>query len=57
VQLREGNTLMSKLTRREREVAKLLATGQSQRQIAHTLTLAPRTVYSYTESIRRKLAL
>jgi len=46
---------MSKLTRREREVAKLLATGQSQRQIAHTLTLAPRTVYSYTESIRRKV--
>jgi len=46
---------MSKLTRREREVVRLLASGQTQRQIAHALVIAPITVYTYTNNIRRKV--
>lgn len=45
---------MSKLTKREREVARLLASGKTQQQIAHALTVAPVTVYTYTWRIRRK---
>lgn len=46
---------MSKLTKREREVARLLASGKTQQQIAHALGLVPRTVYVYTNTIRRKV--
>lgn len=45
---------MSKLTKREREVAQLLASGKTQQQIAQALTVAPVTVYTYTWRIRQK---
>ena len=46
---------MSKLTPRQQEVARLLASGKTQRQIARALVIAPITVYTYTKQIRRKV--
>ncbi|MFE4756792.1 ATP-binding protein [Streptomyces mirabilis] len=43
------------LTRREREVAALVAEGLSNRQIAETLVLSPRTVDGHIERILAKL--
>ncbi|MGW0652923.1 ATP-binding protein, partial [Streptomyces umbrinus] len=43
------------LTRREQEVAALVAQGMSNRQIAATLVLSPRTVDGHIENIRAKL--
>ncbi|MGW1667473.1 ATP-binding protein [Streptomyces sp. NPDC002324] len=48
-------TAPSPLTRREREVAALVAKGMSNRQIAAALVLSPRTVDSHVENIRAKL--
>ncbi|MER6961791.1 LuxR C-terminal-related transcriptional regulator [Streptomyces sp. NPDC000618] len=45
----------SPLTRREREVAELVAKGMSNRQIAAALVLSPRTVDGHIENIRAKL--
>ncbi|SES16595.1 regulatory protein, luxR family [Streptomyces sp. yr375] len=43
------------LTRREREVAALVAQGMSNRQIASTLKLSPRTADRHVQNILRKL--
>ncbi|MGW0584487.1 LuxR C-terminal-related transcriptional regulator [Streptomyces sp. NPDC002920] len=45
----------SPLTRREREVAALVAEGMTNRRIAAELTLSPRTVDSHIENILAKL--
>jgi DNA-binding CsgD family transcriptional regulator len=43
------------LTAREAEVARLVATGATNRQIAHALSIAPKTVASHVEHILAKL--
>ena len=43
------------LTRREREVARALAGGQSAKEVARCLGLAPATVRNQTQSIYEKL--
>jgi predicted ATPase/DNA-binding CsgD family transcriptional regulator len=45
------------LTRREREVAKLVARGMSNRAIAETLVISPRTAENHVEHILTKLGL
>ncbi len=45
------------LTPREREVLALVATGQTNREIAARLGISPRTVESHRESLMKKLAL
>lgn len=47
----------SSLTSREREVLKLAATGQTNRQIAEQLFLSIRTVEKHRQSVMHKLAL
>ena len=47
--------LMSKLTRREREVAEKLASGKRQSYIADALVISRRTVYNHVRSIRDKI--
>jgi predicted ATPase/DNA-binding CsgD family transcriptional regulator len=46
---------MSTLTRREREVAALLAGGLSNKEIAKDLVLSPRTVEGHVDNILKKL--
>jgi DNA-binding NarL/FixJ family response regulator len=46
----------SPLSRREHEVATLIAAGNSNRAIAETLVLSPRTVDRHVERIMAKLA-
>jgi len=48
-------TATSELTRREREVATLLAQGLTNRQIAEKLFIAERTAEHHVEQIRYKL--
>jgi predicted ATPase/DNA-binding CsgD family transcriptional regulator len=43
------------LTRREREIAGLIAEGVTNREIARTLVIAPRTADSHVENILKKL--
>ncbi|MDR8413976.1 LuxR C-terminal-related transcriptional regulator [Nonomuraea sp. 3-1Str] len=43
------------LTRREREIAELVARGLSNRQIAETLVIAQRTAENHVENVLRKL--
>uniref|UniRef100_UPI000A9BE898 response regulator transcription factor n=1 Tax=Streptomyces graminilatus TaxID=1464070 RepID=UPI000A9BE898 len=45
------------LTRREREVAALIAEGMTNRQIAAALSLSPRTADRHVENILTKLDL
>ncbi len=45
----------SRLTSREREIARLIAQGMSNRAIAGQLTISPRTVDGHVERILRKL--
>jgi DNA-binding NarL/FixJ family response regulator len=47
----------SALTRREREVAKLVARGLTNRQIAEELVLSGRTVENHVSNILKKLHL
>ncbi|MFC4502610.1 MULTISPECIES: ATP-binding protein [Streptomyces] len=49
-------TAVSPLTRRERQVAALVAQGMTNRQIAAALVLSPRTVDSHIDHILAKLA-
>jgi DNA-binding CsgD family transcriptional regulator len=48
-------TLLGRLTRREREVLKLLAAGSSNRDIAHRLGVRYTTVRSYVRALTEKL--
>lgn len=48
-------TQQKPLTRRERQVAELVAAGQSNREIATTLVISPRTAESHVEHILTKL--
>ncbi|GAA1948213.1 LuxR family transcriptional regulator [Nocardioides panacihumi] len=43
------------LTRREREIAELVATGKTNREIAEALVIAPRTVDTHVQNILTKL--
>ena len=43
------------LSRREREVAELVAEGLTNRQVAHKLFIAERTAEFHVEQIRNKL--
>jgi len=45
----------SQLTHREREVLSLLTTGQTDRKIAESLTISPRTVNRHMSNIFVKL--
>ena len=45
----------SQLTNREREVLSLLATGRTDRKIAESLTISPRTVNRHMSNIFEKL--
>ena len=50
-----GETELVRLSDREREVLRLLAKGQSDREIALALTISPRTAQSHVAAILRKL--
>lgn len=45
---------MSKLTPRQQQIARLLATGKTQRQIAHELGVAQQTIYNTTAAMRAR---
>jgi len=49
------SAIKSQLTHREREVLCLLATGQTDRKIAESLTISPRTVNRHMSNIFAKL--
>lgn len=51
-----GSTILDSLTRREREIAELVAHGRSTNEIAMTLAISRNTVAVHQENIRRKLA-
>lgn len=46
---------LARLSTREREVLRLLANGRTDREIAQTLTISPRTAETHVASILRKL--
>jgi len=46
-----------RLTRRERDIAVMVARGMSSRQIASALVLAERTVEGHVENLRNKLGV
>lgn len=50
-------TELASLTRRELQVLRLLASGQSQREIAAELVISPRTVGTHIEHILEKLGV
>jgi predicted ATPase/DNA-binding CsgD family transcriptional regulator len=52
-----GLTTWSPLTRREREVARLVARGRSNRQIAEELVVTEATAAKHVENIREKLGV
>ncbi|HXV44245.1 MAG TPA: LuxR C-terminal-related transcriptional regulator [Anaerolineae bacterium] len=52
-----AETLLLKLTSREREVLRLLAQGKTNTDIADLLTVATTTVHTYTGRIKEKLAI
>lgn len=54
-QSREGLDPGVKLTRREEEVAQLIAEGMSNRDIADSLVLSPRTIDGHVENLLAKL--
>jgi DNA-binding NarL/FixJ family response regulator len=43
------------LTEREREILQLIARGQSNVEVAHELSLSPKTIYNYVSNILSKL--
>ena len=54
---RSAPPAQSALTRREHEVAALIAEGLSNREVAHRLVLSPRTVESHVERIMNRLGV
>jgi DNA-binding NarL/FixJ family response regulator len=56
-QIDAGRCSMSRLTRREREIAVLVAQGWLTKQIAHELGLSPHTVTAYVKRIFAKLSV
>lgn len=52
-----ANSSSDKLTEREREVARLLAEGKSNKEIASALSITTRTVETHRANIMRKLEL
>ena len=55
--LEPGGSLKEALTHREREILKLLADGNTSREIAHKLYISLRTVQNHRANIMRKLNL
>lgn len=55
--LRPGPEAGSSLTDREREVVVLVAEGHSNKQVAVTLGITPKTVETHRSNIMRKLGL
>ena len=53
--LEPGGSLKEALTHREREILKLLADGNTSREIAHKLYISLRTVQNHRANIMRKL--
>lgn len=51
---RETMCIMSRLTKREREVVRLLAQGRRQTEIARLLTISQRTVEAHVRNARGK---
>lgn len=47
--------ILPSLTEREREILQLIARGRSNADIAHELSLSPKTVYNYVSNILSKL--
>ena len=45
---------MDKFTPRQQQVARLLAQGMTQQQIAHKLGIKAGTVYKHSENMRRR---
>jgi DNA-binding NarL/FixJ family response regulator len=50
-------TMLSILSGREREIARLIAEGRSNKEIAHQLKIADRTVKVHLHNIYMKLAI
>lgn len=50
-------TTLSSLTAREREVLVLIADGRTNKQVAASLGISPRTVEAHREALMRKLAI
>lgn len=57
VQAGEENESFGRLTEREREILRLTAEGRSARDIAHLLTLSPKTVERHRTNLMNKLNL
>ncbi len=54
---RSGESPLERLSRREREIIKLVADGHSSAEIARLLNLSPKTVDSYRSRLMQKLHL
>ena len=52
---KEATTLENRLTQREKEVLQLLITGNSNKEIAYTLSISPKTVSVHRSNIMKKL--
>jgi DNA-binding NarL/FixJ family response regulator len=52
-----AETALARLSRREREVLELIATGQSDKEIAHKLAVGHETVRSHVGQVLRKLGV
>lgn len=56
-QVEQAGRRLSALTARERQVAEYLVGGITDREIARSLAISPRTVHKHLESVYRKLGL
>ncbi len=56
-QTRPGRINNSALTRREREVMRLIGEGSSAKDIAHTLGISPKTAQVHRDNLKHKLGL
>ena len=57
VRLSSASAPATLLTQRERDVLRHIASGQANKQIAHTLGLSVRTVETHRLNIKRKLGI